>query len=73
MQANSSYQTINNFSMSNLNIYSSVKKKKNSVMEFFVNTDGPLGTLHTVIWPCGPIISLIRHFEDPAEVELHSW
>ena len=42
-------------------------------MEFFVNTDGTLGTLHTVIWPCGPIISLIRHFEDPAEVELHSW
>ena len=42
-------------------------------MEFLVNTDGTLGTLQTVRWPCDLIILLIGHFESPTEVQLNSW
>ena len=41
-------------------------------MEFLVNTDGTLGTLPTVRWPCKPIILSIDYFEDPTEVQLNS-
>ena len=37
-------------------------------MEFLANTDGTLGTLQTVRWPCEPTFLCIEDFKVPIEV-----
>ena len=58
------------FTMPNLKIYSFFKK--NSVKVVLASTHGPLGTPHTVRWPCEQIILSIGHFKHPTEVQLNS-